>query len=176
MKKRGGGKSKGSSFERKVAHMLDDWWELPKDTLWRTVNSGGWKQPGDIYPRISSTPVWFPFVVECKHYRTVNLWEILKGNKNAKIIDWWKQVTVDQGKCKEDKKPIRLLIFRQNNYPVFVAFDSSEVREQWKDIAHLPPPHLKLQFFISPSPIPQKITIISWKQFSRCYKKDNING
>lgn len=126
MAKRVSGKEKGSSFERWAAAQLDKWWKVPAKTFWRTTNSGGWVEPGDIAPRLrqGATPVIFPFVIECKFYKQINLFN--NRQKKPLINIWWKQVTESQQQAIKASNntyfPIRLLIMKENNSPCLIAF------------------------------------------------------
>ena len=169
--KKGGGKRKGSAFERKVAGLLDKWWKVPKNTFWRTVNSGGWKQPGDITSKISEdgTLIKFPFIVECKHYNQIDIWKVLRSN-NAKIIDWWKQVTNDQEKV-QDKA--RLLIFRQNNSQILVAFNDLELNKLKNQYTTFPFVNtIRIDFYINK--LPESIHILPWDVFIQYYLKEDF--
>jgi len=143
--KKGRGKNKGNAFERKVSLLLAEWWKVPKGTFWRSKISGGSNEPGDITPRVLETddkPLNWPFVIECKHYKEINIPQLLVASKlknGGRILSWWKQVTKDQGNTSK----IRLLIFRGNNTPVYVAFATSDFSVQvrrrvdkLKDILH----------------------------------------
>lgn len=126
-KKYGGGKEKGSQFERIVSGYLDKWWGVLPKTFWRTVASGGWEEPGDIAPRLLPMQgnVDFPIVVECKFYRKIDVFEIVKNPKNDPIlVQWWNQVTASQMKAEKLGRVnlIRLLIFKQNGGPILVGF------------------------------------------------------
>lgn len=128
-------KEKGSRFERAVSHIIDNWWDVKDKTFWRSENSGGLDQPGDIAPRImpdQDTPR-FPFIIECKHYEKVNLFEVFnKETKTGpKFIKWWKQLTEAQAKAVlelgyPESQALRLLIFRYNNSKIMCAFDTNE--------------------------------------------------
>lgn len=131
-------KSKGSAFERLVSGMLDKWWKVGAKTFWRTTNSGGWKEPGDIAPRMRSGQgsIFFPFVIECKHYRKIRVFDILKDYSHLKNLPvlhkWWDQVTLSQMQEYFQRDAlikheiIRLLIFRPNNYPIMVAISQAD--------------------------------------------------
>lgn len=154
------GKSKGSAFERLVAGLLDDWWGVPKKTFWRTTNSGGWVEPGDIAPRQRNgqDPVRFPVVIECKHYRTIDFLDIFKTEKkqDPMLAQWWDQVTTSQQQA-QNSQPlltypiIRLLIFRQNNSQIFVGFSTedgrAEYQEALKRVLLEDCPYLRLQIY-----------------------------
>lgn len=129
-KKKGSrGKSKGNTFERKIAGFMDTWWGVPSKTFWRNTNSGAWKpEPGDIGPRHrDDVPAFvFPFIIEAKHYKRVDFVHLLlPDQKWNKFELWWKQVTAAQSASK--KNLIRLLIFHGNGQPVCVMFSPGEI-------------------------------------------------
>lgn len=124
--KKGGGKAKGSAFERKIARAIDSWWEVASGTFWRSVNSGGWKEPGDIAPR---NAVEFPFVIECKFYKSVNPLDIFKPNMGSSHLrTWMVQLNreIEHARATKKQPSLRptdgLLIFKYNGSPTFVAF------------------------------------------------------
>jgi hypothetical protein len=118
--KKGKGKLKGSSFERRISKVFDMWWKVPPHTFWRSVNSGGNWEPGDIVPRDRS--INFPFIVECKFYKQWDFLKFFKNYKKSLIYSWWSQIT--ETKMKFDKENIkkRLLIIKFNNYPVLCVY------------------------------------------------------
>jgi Holliday junction resolvase len=123
--KKGSGKRKGSQFERDIARMLDVYWKVPKNTFWRTPNSGGWHEAGDVYARDSS--VKFPFIVECKNYKSFDLLQYLSRPETTKIYKWWNQVLRDSINAvtngRDEILSIPLLIMKINNFPIFVAYN-----------------------------------------------------
>lgn len=127
--KRGAGKNKGSVFERQIAKLFDIYWEVPKNTFWRTPNSGGWNEVGDVYCRDKS--IKFPFIIECKAYKTLDLLRILKDREKTKLYKWWLQVSAEAdvawsaGRDKELCK--RLLIIKVNNFPILCMFAEEEL-------------------------------------------------
>ena len=130
--KKGAGKHKGSSFERTIAKLIDKWWEVPEHTFWRSVNSGGVWEPGDITCRDKS--VFFPFVIECKFYKTIDLWPLLLNDPNSLILKWWKKLTEDSDyvvvkKNEKTYMAMKLLIFKSNNRPIMVAFDRKNLED-----------------------------------------------
>ena len=127
--KRGAGKRKGSAFERDVARLFDKYWKVPKNTFWRTPNSGGWHEVGDVYSRDKS--IWFPFIVECKAYKTLDLLRLLKDPKKTKLYKWWSQVTSDASKANKEGRDSslcrRLLVIKINNFPILAVFNINEM-------------------------------------------------
>ncbi len=122
--KKGGGKEKGSSFERFISREFDTWWRVPPGTFWRTTNSGGWIEPGDIAPRLrkGQEEIWWPFVVECKFYKSFDILSTL--NRGSSIFwTWWKQVLREQ----IDSSKVGFLIFKKNYGPIYCAIDNDKL-------------------------------------------------
>lgn len=132
--RKGGGKAKGSSFEREICRKLSMWLSngVHEDVLWRSAMSGGRStvsakkgkrlaaQAGDIsciHP--CGQPFISQFLVECKNYRDLQLEGMLTG-KGA-LVNFWNE-TKKQAKQYE-KYP--MLVARQNMYPTFVGLDSN---------------------------------------------------
>lgn len=131
--KNGGGKRKGSGFERKVCWALSRFIDPEsQDTFfWRSAMSGGRatqqlkkgianaSQLGDL-TSTHEAGMWMTnaFVIECKFYRSLDLEAGLLFGR-GKLSKFWKQV------CKlareNDKYP--LLIARQNRTDILVIFD-----------------------------------------------------
>jgi hypothetical protein len=170
-KKANRGKAKGSGFEREISRWIDKWWNVPNGTFWRTTNSGGWKEPGDIAPRLrqGQPPVWFPFVIECKFYRTIEFWNLFNPNvRHNKLVEWWAQVTESQKQSitatRSKKECIRLLIFKENASPVFVAFDGADIPDSGyfnEDLGV----HSSI-LLTTPGPgLPHRLYIMTWDKF-----------
>lgn len=122
------GKQKGNSYEILVSRQLSKFLtEGNRDDLfWRSSNSGGRQtvrakkgidthnQAGDICNTHPDGELFMEvFVLECKHYRDINLWSLFTETKGNTIMGWW---DVHLEKSKEVKKhPI--LIIRQNHKP-----------------------------------------------------------
>jgi hypothetical protein len=127
--RRGGGKNKGSAFERKICKQLSLWVSFGKqsDCFWRSAISGGRatvqhrkgvkvRQSGDI---VSVSPEghvltnsWY---VECKHVRSLDLASFILKRK-GKLAKFWQTATREAEKHDKDA----LLIAKQNNQPVLV--------------------------------------------------------
>jgi len=138
MMRRGGGKAKGSAFEREVCKLLSLWVSDGKDEdlFWRSAMSGGRstvahkkgrvvRQSGDITAVAPAghalTDHWH---IECKAYRDIRLGQFIVKNTGP-MAEWWKTA------CKQaalwEKKPA--LIVKQNGWPtLFIASSILPVR------------------------------------------------
>jgi hypothetical protein len=121
--KKGGGRAKGSVFERKVAKIFADW---SGSDVNRTPLSGGWAKNAKhgVKNDLISTDPNFPFGVECKHQEKWLVEELLYNK--VKIFEWWKQVTEETPK---DKIP--LLVFHRNRSETFAMLSI----DGWRKIA-----------------------------------------
>lgn len=178
-KKRSRGKSKGNAFEREVSGWFDRWWiTLPK-TFWRTSNSGGWTpEPGDIAPRLRQghPPVWWPFICECKFYKAISFKDLLdtkKALKNNKLLLWWAQVTRESKQAvtigRHPSEVIRLLVFKANNTPIYVAFTPKD----FGALAIFPPEILK-PLLISTRPDRETLWICTLTDFIASIPKKSV--
>jgi len=127
----GGGKNKGSDFERLICRRLSKWIqgsELP-ELFWRSASSGAKatmdhrrgkiaKMYGDIIA-IDEKSYWFGdlFVIECKFYKEFDFGKMLQ--KKGKILEWWEQVCRDA----ELAGKFPFLIFKRNQYPIYVMYN-----------------------------------------------------
>lgn len=115
----GGGKRKGSSFERKTMRQIIlafAKFNVASTDAFRSILSGGHKESfGDISlsPALAKL---FPFSVECKHWRVVDIYQNFcqfdKMGKACKLKKWWQQ-TLEGAKKSGQLKP--LLVFKSNN-------------------------------------------------------------
>jgi hypothetical protein len=128
--RKGGGKSKGSSFERLVCKELSKWVSRGKrqDIFWRSAMSGGRStvalktgtklgaQAGDV-SSIDTLGHRFisEYVIECKHYKDLNWQGMFKGV--GALSGFWDRLLVDAAQY--EKQPF--LIGRQNNWPILVC-------------------------------------------------------
>lgn len=92
------------SYERAVAKTLGTWWGC---VFRRTPSSGAWGKQGqsrfakrdldaagDFHGDIVAPPeANFPFSVECKCYKEVEIYKAMYGKSN--VWDWWKQCCDD---------------------------------------------------------------------------------
>jgi len=136
----GGGKAKGSSFEREICKRLSLWLSHGKrtDLFWRSAMSGGRatianrlgrggrikvRQPGDITAvAIEGAVLTDRYVIECKHVRNLQLTAFLLEGRGAKqsIAGYWKKL---RGEAKRHHK-LPMLIAKQNNMPVIVVLEN----------------------------------------------------
>lgn len=135
--RKGGGKGKGSGFERKIAKALSLWITEGRDStqLIRSVLSGGWtrgqkseggfRHVGDLAP---NGPVGERFrrlfAVECKHRRDINLYGLWTcGETSGTILGWWSKLIADSQVAEVSP----MLIFCSNRMPIMVGMRSEQV-------------------------------------------------
>ncbi len=126
----GGGKQKGSAFERRLAKDLSLWVSNGEreDIFWRSAMSGGRStvgrkkgqnltaQSGDIS---SIDPLGHPFInkfyVESKHYKKLRLEQLIFGS--GELFNFWETTR------KEAKfyKKIPFLVAKQNHLPTIIC-------------------------------------------------------
>lgn len=156
--RKGGGKSKGSSFEREVCLRLSLWLTDNKheDVLWRSAMSGGRStvafakgkrfsdQAGDI---CAVNPLGHAltdrFLAECKFYADLNFIGLLTSKGN--LVKFWQKAS--EQAAFYNKWP--MMIAKQNAQPVIVCLSREGARElaiQLKCI--LCAPQLNLYIFL----------------------------
>lgn len=128
--KSGGGKSKGSAFERLVCVKLSLWLSsgLHEDLLWRSSMSGGRAtvahakgkrlaaQSGDISAiHELGMPLTNKFLLECKFYRDLEYSGLITGK--GKLIQFWNTACIEAERY--SKEP--MLIAKQNQKPITVC-------------------------------------------------------
>jgi hypothetical protein len=134
--RKGGGKPKGSKFEREVCSKLSLWITKGehKDALWRSSMSGGRatvhvkkggtnRQAGDICAVAPEGHVLTDkFYIECKHYKSLDLGNFFLG-RNGRLRKFWYK-TVAQA-TKHNRNP--MLIAKQNNVPALVLIRAGDL-------------------------------------------------
>jgi hypothetical protein len=127
--KQGGGKGKGSAFEREVCKALSLWVSAGRkeDLFWRSAMSGGRatvaqrrgalvRQAGDIcaveQAGHSLTSAWY---IECKFYKSIKFGEWLIRDTGP-IKGWWEEARRNARKYGRDP----MLIVKQNGWPTLV--------------------------------------------------------
>jgi hypothetical protein len=117
-------------FERNVAKHLGLWWGC---VFRRTPSSGAWgtmshrmSHDTDFHGDIVAPPnVGFPFSVECKVYKQVELYLALYGTSN--VFSWWDQCVADA--VRVHKWP--MLIMRENQKKALVVLS----KKLWDKLA-----------------------------------------
>lgn len=124
----GGGKGKGSDFERLIGTQLSKWMSNGEhsDWYWRSASSGSHfttnakaskYMAGDIAPvDPRGAPLLDVFTIECKHYKDLEL-DSAVYRPNAAILAFWEQSQRDALKAK--KRP--MLVARQNSRPILLG-------------------------------------------------------
>jgi hypothetical protein len=129
--KPGGGKHKGGEWERETCRKLSIWWSGGEynDLCWRTAGSGskatmvggGQFYFGDIGPvGPLMVPVFRVFSMDAKHYKELDITEVLRDVKKPQILEFWWQTKRDA--IKSNRWP--LLIYKVNFLSPLVAFDA----------------------------------------------------
>ena len=116
--KSGGGKRKGSAYEREISKSLSLWLTDGKrvDCVWRTSGSGAMStvnnsdtQCGDLHAVRPEAHKFFSiFSLELKNYKSLDIMSF--QNKNFKLYEWWRQAENDANRANK----IPLLIVRIN--------------------------------------------------------------
>lgn len=137
----GGGKQKGSAFERKICKDLSLWITngLQEDVFWRSAVSGGRStvasrkgkrfanQAGDLSSVHPAGHTFIDnFVVECKHYKDLRIAGLL--TKTGNLVDFWN--TIKKEAKHYEKLP--MLIAKQNQLPVIVCLTAASL--DWLDL------------------------------------------
>lgn len=138
--KSGGGKNKGTSFERKVCKELSKFAnpDAKEDLFWRSAISGGRstiqmkkglkniKQSGDI-TCIDERGAWLIpelFICECKFYKNLDIVSSIV-NRKGKLYTFWKQISKLAKKL--DRYP--MLIAKQNRLPTLFITNGRGLHE-----------------------------------------------
>lgn len=118
-----GSKTKGSSFERKIAKLFGEKLFNNPNALKRTPLSGGGAWKGDIQlnPESELSPKEFIYCIECKNNEQWNLYSLFQPNTKPIVFTWWEQ-TIKA--CPKGKIP--LLVMSKNFYPIFVMSNQIE--------------------------------------------------
>lgn len=133
----GGGKSKGSGFEREVAKKIVKAFSkfgIKETDCYRTPLSGGHRvaskaDPGDlvISPELREL---FPFTVECKRVEAFSLVHLLVPSAvREKKKSWLENKFLDQAVRETLPKTRPLLVVRRNNEEPLALFESVPMLE-----------------------------------------------
>lgn len=127
--KSGAGKRKGSQFERAISKQISLWWSNGEyhDICWRTSSSGAhgtiskskvsghWGDICAAHPSIE--PLFKICCFELKHYKEIDITEVLRELKNNKLLIFWNQTlrsAVFSGR-------IPVLLCKTNNFPTMLV-------------------------------------------------------
>ena len=128
--RRGGGKQKGSQFEREICVKLSKWVTNGEreDVFWRSAMSGGRATVGHKRGKQHSTQVGDiscihpsghrlseAFAIECKFYADLNYQSLIIGK--GKLLQFWAEIR-KQAK-RYEKEPF--LVAKQNRFPTVVC-------------------------------------------------------
>ena len=129
----GGGKDKGSGFEREICEFLSLWISegTRKDVFWRSASSGGRSTialahgKGAIEYAASDIAPVHPlayrlldlFAIECKFYGDLHLQDLPFPDRVSNIATFWKQVQKDSASV--NRQP--LLVAKQNRKPILLG-------------------------------------------------------
>lgn len=133
--KKGGGRQKGNRFERQIAGMIIAAFKehgIEQKDCFRTPLSGGHRfanktDPGDIQMTARLREL-FPFSVECKFWKKVNLAELLEPLNGGIFAGWWQQA-VDAANGCDGGVVAPLLVFKQNNMAPLCVFHKLRIDE-----------------------------------------------
>lgn len=158
--KKGGGKAKGSEFERQVCKALSKWLSgVGNDSLlWRSAMSGGRAtiglkegvsrsaQSGDISAVDAEAYNFIErYSVECKFVKDLNIQGLIYGTQSG-IIQHWGQTCCDANSS--GKLP--MLIAKQNHKPPLVGLSTPSYRESKTGRSRIPYDLLKIRLLVCP--------------------------
>lgn len=132
--KHGGGKQKGSAFERVVCSKLSLWVTggKHKDCFWRSAMSGGRatvhakkgkdvRQAGDITAvAAEGNPLTDRVFIECKHYKNLEIASFIITGK-GELANFWHRAQKEA--AKRGRQP--WLVARENNRPALLITDGN---------------------------------------------------
>lgn len=122
--RKGGGHSKGASFERDIAKRIVKAFTkfgIKQSDCWRSVLSGGHEMSSGDLRMSAKMEKLFPFSVECKAHKKVEWWRFNVEHEfrkpSWKEIQWLQQAS-DGAKKGKGLQP--LLVIKENNRPILV--------------------------------------------------------
>lgn len=122
MKTRGGGKAKGSAFERQIAKEIVKNFRkkgITQRDCWRSINSGGHLIACGDLEMSEKLIALFPFAVEAKFRKKIKWQNFMLGGKNEEM-SWVRQAR--EGAAK-DSRLQPLLVMKENFGKVYVIDD-----------------------------------------------------
>lgn len=118
-------KAKGTAFEAKIAKKFTA--EFGKEFRRVPLSGAIDYLKSDIW--VPSDTAWFPYVIECKHYKDVK-WNGFLTAKSSDIYKFWEQASEDANTM--DKKP--LLVFRWDRSKDFVAYSDDTQIDNYVEV------------------------------------------
>ena len=119
------GKQKGSRVEREVAKILSKWWgaeftRTPSSGMFATTHSVQLSRLGVDIAGDIICPKDFPFNVEVKSRKKIDLFDIARNGKDSELWDWWEQSVRDANNTQK----IPIVIFKENGKQFYVMLNS----------------------------------------------------
>ena len=130
--KKGGGKAKGSAFEREIAKLFTLWasgqskeywyWRSPSSGAVATITDGNGDISGDLIAlKPEGTFLTSKYSIEIKTgYPNSSFHKHLKGVKTDEIRDFWKQCCFDASKA--EKRP--MLIYQKKQFNTLIGIST----------------------------------------------------
>jgi hypothetical protein len=114
-------KDKGHAFERKVAKMIREVFDVAEKDCFRTPLSGGHHlyQRGDL---VMSPQLFrrFPYLVECKHSKSWSMTQILPISK---MLDGWLRQAYQQA---TEEEGAMLLVAQGHHSPIYAFVEGEQ--------------------------------------------------
>ncbi|MDE2101327.1 MAG: hypothetical protein KGL39_29035 [Patescibacteria group bacterium] len=126
----GGGRDKGSAFEREVAAAVANAFGVPRTQCYRTPLSGGhpFGDKGDLVIGPALLPR-FPYCVECKRVRSFDLTRLMMPwSARAKKKSWLENKFIEQA-IRQAQSPIRPLLVVRADHQFALAIRPWGVRD-----------------------------------------------
>jgi hypothetical protein len=133
----GGGKAKGSEFERNVCKLLSLWItdDQRDDIFWRSAMSGGrasvkFQKGKDNITQVGDISAIDPighklidnFVVECKSYNNIKIDSMIYGvPKGDSLLGFWEQLK----HISYNARKFPIIIFKQHAKPILIGLDDT---------------------------------------------------
>lgn len=122
--KQGGGKAKGSQFERDIARRLSWWWTNGEtdEVFWRSPSSGVMKRPGaagDISALYGGDELIDLIFIELKYYKEVEYTAWLTKGIKSQVLDWFAKASDERREV--GQKYVWLIIKANRHNPVLVV-------------------------------------------------------
>jgi len=125
MKKRINSKAKGNNAERAVVKILNEYFntdrfkKVPQSGAFGTIHSKSLsKTEAQVFIGDIITPEEFPFILEVKHYKDVDMWKIFETGETQ----WDEQLEEEELNLEKSGKKGVVLVFKKNNRKFIAMF------------------------------------------------------